>query len=94
MNTDPTAEAVSVGASPVILIEDATSPAAKEDGRCTYIVFNNSGADAIYLGDADVTLASGLPVPPQAATVIDIRLGGKLWAVAAATTDVRVMRVP
>lgn len=81
--------------TPQLIIDDVTTPAAKEDGRCTYEVFN-IGPDECFLGDAQVTGADGMPLPAGSSRTFAIRLQGHLFArgIVGSVSDLRVMRTP
>jgi hypothetical protein len=91
---NPTSTAIEVTDEATLLIDDETAAAAKEDGRCTYEIYNNSG-ETVYLGDSDVTDLTGIPLPVGSSRTIAIRLNGQLHGITeTGTADVRVLRVP
>ena len=93
---DPTTEQYTIeNNTPQLIIDDSTAPAAKEDGRCTYEVYN-IGPDQCFLGSTQVTSADGMPLPAGSSRTIAIRLNGKLYArgIVGSVSDVRVMRTP
>lgn len=98
MSTNPTTSRVSVDDTPTLLIEDVTTPVAKEDGRCTYELYN-VGPDVVYLGaeaELDDTGDTGIPLPAGSSRTIAIRLSGKLHGICATgeAAEVAVLRVP
>jgi hypothetical protein len=74
-------------------VADQTVPRAKEDGRCTYEIYNDSN-ETVYLGGSDVSVENGIPLPPSTSRTIALRIQGRIFGVAAETASVRVMRVP
>lgn len=96
MSVDPTCVKFTISNNtPQLIVNDATTPAAKEDGRCTYEVYN-IGPDTCYLGSTQVTSADGMPLPAGSSRTIAIRLKGKLYArgIVGSVSDIRVMRTP
>jgi hypothetical protein len=75
------------------VVDDQTAPKAREDGRCTYEIYNDS-AHTVYLGGASVTTSTGIPLPAGTSRTIALRLQGEVFAISASNASVRVMRVP
>lgn len=92
VNISTEAKSLSAGQR-LMLVNDSTEPAAKEDGRCTYEIFNDS-SETVFLGGADVTVESGIPLPPGTSRTIGLRIKGRIFGIAAEAATVRVMRVP
>jgi len=84
---------VVVGTEVTQLVHDTTAGSAKEDGRITYQILNNSSA-TIWLGGDDVTVEAGTPLPAGAVFTIALRLLGKLYAIGTLVDhDIRILKV-
>ena len=91
---NPTSSAIEVTDEPTLIVDDNTAPVAKEDGRCTYEIYN-MGPEDVYLGGDDVTDATGIPLPVNASRTIAIRISAEIYGITSSgTADVRVLQVP
>jgi hypothetical protein len=88
------ATAVTVGLTATAIITVGDFAAAAKDGRITYEILNN-GTEVIWLGgNAQVTDATGSPLPAGGARTLDLRLGAVVYAIStAAGQDVRILEV-
>jgi hypothetical protein len=96
MTINPTVTQVSATDTPALVVADASVPVGRnEDGRTSYEIYNNGSAE-VYLGAANVSDATGMPLPAGASRSISVRFTAKIWVVCATgeTSDVRVLRVP
>lgn len=82
-----------VGITAAILVDVNDLTTGGGDGRITYQILNN-GNSTIYLGDSDVTVVNGFPVPIGGSMAINMRLGAKLYAISdTVAQDIRIMKV-
>ncbi|RKY33205.1 MAG: hypothetical protein DRP74_00705 [Candidatus Omnitrophota bacterium] len=76
---------VNVGTTPTPL------PTTALNHRRSIIVYNN-GSNTVYLGDANVTVGNGLPMPPGGSYSFKLDVGVVLYGVVASgTEDVRIL---
>ncbi len=73
--------AVTIGAGATLLL------AAKAD-RVVYIVYNNSNI-TVYVGDADITLANGIPIQ-RGGSYTNEGWNGAVYGIATANSNVRI----
>ena len=83
------AERVTVGTDPTAL-----NSSARGNRSGSGILLRNRGAASIFVGDADVTAATGYEVPAGDPLAVDLEEGEVVYAVTAAgTVDTHVLRV-
>lgn len=89
MSTVSRAYAVGTSAVHLTDAEDRSTPARGINRRA---VVQNLGTVAVYVGSADVTTATGLPVAPGGSLAFDLEHDDRLYAVSSvAGQDVRVL---
>jgi hypothetical protein len=93
MATTPSSTNATVGITAEILITVDDEATGAGDGRITYQILNN-GDSTIYLGDSDVTVVNGFPIPIGGSMAINMRLGAILYAISDnSSQDIRIMKV-
>ena len=93
MTSGPISTNTTVGVSVTEIVNVDDYGSGNKDGRITYQILNN-GNVTIYLGDENVTTNSGMPLPAGATMGINLRLGGKVYAISTSSSqDIRIMKV-
>ncbi|MFW6031175.1 MAG: hypothetical protein ACOC9T_01170, partial [Myxococcota bacterium] len=72
-----------------VTVEDTTTLILAANGRATFVVANE-GDDEVFIGDSEVSVSNGFPIPAGDAMRLDLE--GELWGVVASgTVDVRII---
>ena len=79
--------AVAVTTSAAVLI---TPKRPTSNAPQTFIIYNNDGAETLYVGGDDVTAANGIPVGPGKYLPLVIIGQDDVWAVGSGALDARI----